>query len=76
MYIRCGEQFAILSGPLMQNVGRTPGERKAVIDAIERQGAICQWVDDNTWQELFRQSASYRQSASTPHHLTTKVAPT
>lgn len=52
MYIRCGDDIAILSGPIFVGLS-SQGEHQSALDAIAR-GAVAQWVERYTWDEILR----------------------
>jgi hypothetical protein len=63
MYIFSGTRKALLSGPLMIEIGHTKGELDSITDATIRQGAIVQWVEASTFDDMLAQSKRYERVA-------------
>jgi hypothetical protein len=75
MYIKCGQnptQVAILSGPIFVSLF-SPGELQSAEDAIVRQGAVVQWVEQSTFDELAKASAGL---CANPRQVTVVTPPT
>lgn len=51
MYIRCGDDIAILNGPIFIGLG-SEGEKADAIDAMTKRGAPYQWVERYTWDAI------------------------